>query len=278
MSMKIYIAVFVTGVIFGSHFYNIYLKTSTHWATDVYEPKKIIWLGEPKSDVKTSFTAISPCPTKRSAYVISSRGRSAICYSGFVLGLIPLRLGNTLMAIANMLFVAKQTGSKAIFPTKYSNLNLLLANNATSIMYDFRHKKSIFCSSVFIKDNFFASTNRSIFLGVSTKISLHERTRLLRTYFKPHMQITHRQQSKKKTLVVHIRSGDIMRGNGAHRAYVQPPLAFYQKIILDNNFTNVIVVCEDHNNPTVDALAEWSNIVTLSSGSIREDIDIILSA
>ena len=54
------------------------------------------------------------------------------------------------------------------------------------------------------------------------------------------------------TLVVHIRSGDIMQKklHGAQLYYVQPPLAFYQRIITAHNFTRVVIVCEVRRSST----------------------------
>ena len=69
-----------------------------------------------------------------------------------------------------------------------------------------------------------------------------------------------------------------MVGSGSHPAYVQPPLAFYQKIITENSFTKAIIVCEDHNNPTIDALAKWNSNITFSSGVLEDDVATIIDA
>ncbi|OHS98192.1 hypothetical protein TRFO_09069 [Tritrichomonas foetus] len=52
------------------------------------------------------------------------------------------------------------------------------------------------------------------------------------------------------TLVIHIRSGDIM-GKNPHGGYWQPPYCFYEGIIKNTSHKNVFVMCEDFKNPVV---------------------------
>ena len=54
-------------------------------------------------------------------------------------------------------------------------------------------------------------------------------------------------------LYIHIRSGDIFTTN-IHRNYSQPPLCFYQKIINENNYKNIYLMSNGHENPIVDKL------------------------
>ena len=249
---------------------------------DKHAVKTIVWLEESQhKDAKVDKNSrfhITPCPKQRVAYVTYDGGNTVQCKRGFSLNSIPGKLGNTLVGVANMLFVAEHTVSKAFFPRYPNSLMVLLGKevNDTVLLHDFGPQpEDDVCGRIFISDFFFWP---SVFLGVnSSDITLKEKTRVLRSYLKPHIQITRRSVSP-GTLVVHIRSGDVMRGNGGHSGYVQPPLAFYQSIILDNNFTSVVVVCEDHNNPTVDALAKWSDLVTFSTGQLDEDVAIILGA
>lgn len=248
--------------------------------------KQIVWLEEPqRTDVQVdeaSLFRITPCPKQRVAHITYDSGKIVSCKRGFSLSSVPGKLGNTLLGISNMLFVAEHTASKAMFPRHTDSLKLLLGKkvNHTVLLHDFRDddqrpEEDDVCSRIFISDFFFWN---SVFLGVDlSNNTLTDKTRLLRSYLRPHIQIA-RKPASPGTLVVHIRSGDIMKGNGAHAGYVQPPLAFYQKIILDNNFTSVVVVCEDHDNPTVDALAKWSDIVTFSTGILEDDIATILGA
>ena len=275
MKIHIVVFIFIVGFVIGTYFcsYNV-----PSW-TSYRSVKTVVWLDRPETDITNGLVSITPCPKQHAAYITSRVGNSVICYAGFVLSLKPGRLGNTLISIANMLYLAEKTASEARFPVKQSALDVLLENKNVPTLYDFRQKRNVDeCNKVVIVDNFLLSANRSVFLGVSmSQISIAERTRLLRSYFQPHVQIKNKP-SLPNSLVVHIRSGDIMRGKGVNPGYVQPPLAFYQKIIIENNFTSVIVVCENRDNPTVNALERWSNLVTVSTGNIHEDVAIILGA
>ena len=162
-----------------------------------------------------------------------------------------------------------------MFPTNPNSLDLLRIDN-TKVLYDFRNSTTSVCSRVHFVDYFFNTS--STFLGVNlSNNTLPEKSRVLKSYLKPHIRINSRLLLP-GTLIIHIRSGDIMIGEGSHPGYVEPPLAFYQKIILSHNFSHIIVVTEDHNNPTADALVKWNNQVTFSTGVIHDDIAIILSA
>lgn len=56
------------------------------------------------------------------------------------------------------------------------------------------------------------------------------------------------------TLYIHIRSGDIFNKAKPHYLYVQPPLAYYDRIIMNENPDHIILVSEDRLNPCTDAL------------------------
>jgi hypothetical protein len=65
-------------------------------------------------------------------------------------------------------------------------------------------------------------------------------------------------------LVIHIRGGDIFSKRatlGRRRQYGQPPLAFYQRILIDGGYLSVgwpvTVLHEDDGNPVVGALKAW---------------------
>ena len=78
-------------------------------------------------------------------------------------------------------------------------------------------------------------------------------------------------------IVIHIRSGDIFSSR-PHPMYIPPPLSFYQKIIDNNNFTNIIIICEDKINPVVNKLLELYPNSIYNKNTLIEDIKIILSA
>jgi len=80
------------------------------------------------------------------------------------------------------------------------------------------------------------------------------------------------------TLVIHIRSGDIMK-EGCHGFYVQPPFSFYKAVIEDNNYEKIIIVTEpDKKNPAIQLIQENYNNVIIQSTNLCEDISCLLNA
>jgi len=57
--------------------------------------------------------------------------------------------------------------------------------------------------------------------------------------------------ANQKDLYINIRSGDIFI-NTINKIYSQPPLCFYQKIINENNYSNIFIISNGHENPVVD--------------------------
>lgn len=79
------------------------------------------------------------------------------------------------------------------------------------------------------------------------------------------------------TLVVHLRSGDIM-GPRPHGEYVQPPLAFYRRIIKDHSFQKILIVTEiDRRNPVIAALVREFDAEVLCRNA-QEDFGVLLGA
>jgi len=91
------------------------------------------------------------------------------------------------------------------------------------------------------------------------------------------------------TLVLHIRSGDCIRDDvlihDVHKysndnkivLYALPPINMYEKLI--NKFDKVIIVAEDRLNPAINYFeAKYPEKITVQTGTLREDIELILSA
>lgn len=79
-----------------------------------------------------------------------------------------------------------------------------------------------------------------------------------------------------KTLVIHIRSGDIFRGKGAHSDYVQNPYIYYLHLI--ELYEEVIVVTQpDEKNPILKKLRKNPK-VKIQSKSISEDFATLIAA
>ena len=84
-----------------------------------------------------------------------------------------------------------------------------------------------------------------------------------------------RLDSKQSDLYIHIRSGDILINN-KNRIYSQPPLCFYQKIINENNFTNIYIISNGNENPVIDILLKSYPKNIFDCYSIVKAISVIL--
>ena len=51
-----------------------------------------------------------------------------------------------------------------------------------------------------------------------------------------------------ETLIIHMRSGDIF-ANCPHPKYIPPPLSFYNNILDENNYKDVLICTENSRNP-----------------------------
>ena len=81
---------------------------------------------------------------------------------------------------------------------------------------------------------------------------------------------------RKNDLYIHFRGDDIFKEElrpDFAPAYAQFPLCFYEKIINNNNFTNIYLICQDKSNPVIEKLEKkYKNVITYANNSI--DIDI----
>ena len=55
----------------------------------------------------------------------------------------------------------------------------------------------------------------------------------------------------KEDLYIHMRSGDIFKGDGIHQSYIQPPVYFYEQIIEKYLEKNIYILSEDKNNVVI---------------------------
>jgi len=80
------------------------------------------------------------------------------------------------------------------------------------------------------------------------------------------------------TLVIHIRSGDMMKYKG-HPDFYPTPLFYYQHIIKHNNYSDILIVTEpDKTNPVINALLSWDKRIRISDCDYLSDINSILKA
>ena len=82
-----------------------------------------------------------------------------------------------------------------------------------------------------------------------------------------------KHKANNKDLYINIRSGDIFL-NAINKNYAQPPLCFYKKIINENNFENIYIVSNGHENPVIDELLKLYPEIKVFHGKIVEDISL----
>ena len=84
-------------------------------------------------------------------------------------------------------------------------------------------------------------------------------------------------QIKPNDLYIHIRSGDIFL-NDINPNYAQPPLCFYQKIIIENNYNNIYIFSNGHENPVIGNLLKLYSKVLYIKTSVEDAISLIINA
>ena len=78
-------------------------------------------------------------------------------------------------------------------------------------------------------------------------------------------------------LIIKIRSGDIF-SNSTNPHYAQPPLCFYQKIIIENKFEKITIISNGHENPVVDRLLNMYPKIKYIEGTLEEAISFMVYA
>jgi hypothetical protein len=197
------------------------------------------------------------------------------------------RLGNNLLQLQNALIFAEAKGkTKVTFPTSHgTELKQLLNLPEAGITINPKNmekKETCLRKPPFFYDDFFHNDKRA---GCFNDIEV--RRRVLVQYVKPLLQ--HPLDNFKVSddeLLIHLRSGDMMRPGGImHPQTRQPPCAAYDKIIEEGKegaaFDNVRIIGEhDHRNPCFDELVKRhpDKNVTIQEKNFIDDAAAIINA
>jgi len=115
------------------------------------------------------------------------------------------------------------------------------------------------------------------FYDADIPVPNNKKAEILQKYILPNFNYTELELDT-STLVIHIRSGDIMK-EGCHGFYVQPPYNFYKKVIDENNYKKIIIVTEpDKKNPAIQMIQDNYPNVVIQTTNLYDDVSIILSA
>lgn len=164
------------------------------------------------------------------------------------------RMGNNFMQIVNAVHLAKLLKLEYVWAPQ-----LQLSNGVTSVKSG---AVEIFSQEMTPPDGLFV-TGTFFKLPIPSEMRPNNALRrdLALECILPFLDIDETEGEGRDTeIVVHFRSGDIFSPN-PHPNYVQPPLAYYTKIISagveENYIDHVHVVAEDDANPCVGALRNW---------------------
>jgi len=175
-------------------------------------------------------------------------------------------LGNCIFSLINIIFLCKKEGAR--FSTDLSKfwkkIPFIEVEKIPFFIREFADSKDV------IKSDFFR------YEGV--EMSKEERFDIVQQYIKPYTRFNVKKIPE-STCVINIRSGDIFNPGGSHKNYVQPPFAFYKKIIDEEQYDKFLLITQpDLKNPTISLTEKYSNKVELQAPSASEAVSIILGA
>lgn len=181
-------------------------------------------------------------------------------------------LGNCIFSLTNIIYLCKKNAKfNAKFSTDLSQfwrkIPFLEVEKMPFFIREFDSKGKDVITSFFFR-----------YEGCE-KMSKEERIDIVKKYIEPYTKFSVKKISE-STCVINIRSGDVFNPGGTHRGYVQPPFAFYKKIIdKEQQYDKFLLLTQpDLKNPTILLTAKYSKKVELYAPNVSEAISIILGA
>lgn len=189
------------------------------------------------------------------------------------------RMGNNLLQSANAILLARALELPFVKLPK-SEILQLTGSRETSGLTLLANEFNTARIGGFLSGHFYSGAQVQR-IGAT----MEHRRRAIQTHLLPHLDLPLAQAEPEGCLTIHLRSGDIFRPN-PHKAYAQPPLAFYARAIEDARkawkIDRVRLVFEDRTNPCVAPLETYiqeSGLALLSqSGTFQEDVATLLKA
>lgn len=81
-----------------------------------------------------------------------------------------------------------------------------------------------------------------------------------------------------KDLFIYIRSGDIFMKTDPCTYYAQPPYCFYEKILINNNYTKIYLISENKKNPVINRLLNSYPNLIYNINDIKIDMVYLIKA
>ena len=178
----------------------------------------------------------------------------------------PARLGNFIIQVENCIKIGLFYNYNIILPKhKYLKTNYIIINENINIKNEKITDDKEFYYPISHMDQKLYKMNK-------------EKTKeILKNCFN-FITFSFENKLEENDLLIHIRSGDIFKGNGAHPGYVMPPLVFYTDIIDNSNYNEIYLIAEDTLNPCIENLIKLYPKIKFKVQSLDEDIKLILSA
>jgi hypothetical protein len=176
------------------------------------------------------------------------------------------RLGNNIIQVKNALHIALYSNYNVIIPQhlyfKCCELNVAPNNEDTPIEYIYGNDCYQFYGNYNLVNNECYSMN-------------NEKVRdILINLFTIDYKIL--EPLGEDELVIHIRSGDAVVGNGLHPQYIIPPLSYFTKYIESNQYKRIYILAEDNHNTCIDALKNKYKNIDFELRTLTNDISLIL--
>ena len=178
-------------------------------------------------------------------------------------------IGNALIMLNNLINICEQIRCKnIIIPGGLESIikNPIMYKEYNITIYPISYKNKIKID--------LSLTKRFIFWFHFNKIKMKARLKIIREEVLKNIP---KYNANLNDLYINIRSGDVFIKT-INKIYSQPPLCFYQKIIDENNYKNIFILSNGHENPVVDKLLELYPKIKYIHGSIIYDISVIVNA
>ena len=231
------------------------------------------------------------------AFLISSREKHDFCEIDFLEGAWPPsfslhivvagRFSNFLIQLSNAISIATLFNIRDIYITPSSSI-LSLFPDLSPVLCTNSNVKLHFAvpSSGLVIRGFFFHVCRQLGPFIYASSSLRETVSSFRhaTFFPQSISRSPNlsQDTSDKSLVIHLRSGDIFSSKCVHADYGQPPLSYYIVSIEHYRPTSVTLVYEDTLNPVIAKLIDYlvaSNIpYIIQSSTLLADLDVLSKA
>ena len=179
------------------------------------------------------------------------------------------KIGNSLIVLNNLIIICERIKCRNIIAPKRLQIIIkkpiyIKEKNLSIFPYKYRYKIKV---DIYLR-------RRTIFNFKFKNIKNRMRLTMIRNEIWDNIP---KYNCTKNDLVMHIRSGDIFI-NRINRFYSQPPLCFYQRIIIENKFENIYITSNGDENPVISEILKWNSTIKFLKDSLLEAISIIISS